>query len=322
MNLCKRYHKMSLFARNRGKISRIAEREKLLFQAMKGELSEISLLSERGLSDQLADAGVAGACKSNDGRRYAWQEPRRYERARKPCRSGSSMSKRCQELRLVTMEIAMHRIVARVPSVLNIRVIGDFVVSTVWMMLPRTIAARAVSDAALDSATACLVSESSGFSQAFQRSHELYSSQGLSLCQRQAALNLLFYLQSDTAFTILCNTIGSSPDNAAASVSTIEPHNPDMSSASSSFVWNISDRSSVTTTDSSNSSGRTRCSEEDWRSIEERVERISLCLCTVLPDLSVTLLQVSCCWGLLLLPFGRYNNAPQQLARRQPRWSR
>jgi glucuronoarabinoxylan endo-1,4-beta-xylanase len=138
------------------------------------------------------------------------------------------------------MEISMHRIVARIPSMLNIRVIDGLVATTAWTRLP-------VAGVPIDGAPTCRVLDASGFSKTFQWSNERPGSS----VKQQQGLDLLFSPDIGTGFTILRNIIGSSPDHAADHVPTIEPHSPGLPSATPTFVWGSLDqtqRSGVTQT--------------------------------------------------------------------------
>jgi glucuronoarabinoxylan endo-1,4-beta-xylanase len=141
----------------------------------------------------------------------------------------------------------MHRIVARIPSMLNVRMIGGFViaialiVTATWMTLHRIAPTRAVQGVTIDGATTYQTIDDFGFPEAFQRSNHVHGSLDLSPAKQQQPLDLLFNPHTSTGFTILRNIIGSSPNNAA----TIEPHSPGAPSAPPTYVWDGSDQCQV-----------------------------------------------------------------------------
>jgi glucuronoarabinoxylan endo-1,4-beta-xylanase len=84
-----------------------------------------------------------------------------------------------------------------------------------------------------------------GFSEAFQRSNILHGSQGLSPANQQRVLDLLFRPDTGAGFSILRNGIGSSPDNSADHMASIEPVSPGGPDAPPRYVWDGSDNSQV-----------------------------------------------------------------------------
>jgi hypothetical protein len=153
----------------------------------------------------------ASACTSDDGRQYAWQDFAEMSLLICPRRSGASLRQRCQELRLVTMEIAMPRIVARIPSGQNIRVSDRLFVKTGRMKRHHPASQQVVPGILIDGATTFQLIDGVGVSESFQQSSALYDSRGLVAQSLHQIPDRLFHPQTRSGFTILHPITGSSP---------------------------------------------------------------------------------------------------------------
>lgn len=141
----------------------------------------------------------------------------------------------------MTMEIAMHRTVARILSMLNIRVIDGFVATTARIKLHRIVSMQAGSSVTIDGITAYHIFDGSDFSNVFQWSNELHGSQNPLETLQQQVLDLLFGSRAGTGLTIFRGIIGSSPNSAVNHVSLIEPHCPGLASLRqiAASVWGL-----------------------------------------------------------------------------------
>lgn len=139
----------------------------------------------------------------------------------------------------------MHRIVARIPSMLNIRVIGGLVVIAVRVIRYRVVSQQSVLGRSIDRAIATQVSNGSGSVEVFPWSNELQNSPGLLLATQQQVLDLLCSSQAGICFTIPHPIIGFSANAAARHVSPIEARSPARSSVTPGHVWSSSDQSQV-----------------------------------------------------------------------------
>jgi O-glycosyl hydrolase len=163
----------------------------------------------------------------------------------------------------------MHRIVARTPSLLNRRVISGLIIvsliaTATWVLLHRAAPAQTASGVIIDGAKTYQTIDGFGFSEAFQRSNYLHGSQGLSPAKQQQVLDLLFDPHTGAGFTILRNIIGSSPDNSADHVPSIEPHNPGSPSAAPAYVWDGSDQSQIWLSHQAQRYGVTQIIADAW----------------------------------------------------------
>ena len=114
----------------------------------------------------------------------------------------------------MTMEIAMPRIVARIPSGQNIRVIDRLVVKTGRMKRHNPAPKQAMPGIPIDGTTTFQLIDGVGVSEATQRTRLLDGSRGLSEALRHQILARLFHPQTRSGFTILRPIIGFSPDMA------------------------------------------------------------------------------------------------------------
>ncbi len=162
----------------------------------------------------------------------------------------------------------MHRIVARIPSAPNIRVIGGLVVMVALVVVAACATAQhdapAQAGVVIDGATTHQVIDGFGFSEAFQRSNYLHGSLGLSPAKQQQVLDLLFNPHTGAGFSILRNIIGSSPDNSSDHVPTIEPHSPGSPTATPTYSWDGSDQSQVWLSQQAQRYGVTQIIADAW----------------------------------------------------------